>query len=139
MSMGGGSFSETTNPSGTDFLSNAWFSVRGEITHDKPEWGSRRQSGHQRGSCGSGNETATARRGEESRAMLDLCVGRLDAVIEMQATLQHTVHACSTAPSQSVNPSKKDHQMQVSAIRAENEPWSGLCKCQLQGNSSAPT
>ena len=24
--------------SGTDFLSNAWFSVRGETTHDEPEW-----------------------------------------------------------------------------------------------------
>ena len=36
----------------------------------------------------------------------------------MKAILQHTVHLCSTAPSESVNPSKKDHTMQVSAIRA---------------------
>ena len=38
MSMNDSSFQEITNSSGTDFLSIAGFSVRGEITHVF-EWG----------------------------------------------------------------------------------------------------
>ena len=57
-------------------------------------------------------------------------------VVEMKAILQHTVHLCSTAPSESVNPSKKGpHNAGVFDSRHE-ELWSGLRKCQLQGNSS---
>ena len=38
--------------------------------------------------------------------------------VEMQAIHQRTVHPCSTSPSESMNPSKKDQKMQVSGIRA---------------------
>ena len=38
VSMNGSSFEEINNPSGTDFLSIAGFSVPGETPHEEPEW-----------------------------------------------------------------------------------------------------
>ena len=53
-------------------------------------------------------------------------------VVEMEAILQHTVRSCSSVPSESMNPPKKDRTLEVSAVRAVNEPWSGLCECQCK-------
>mmetsp|Transcript_52318 Transcript_52318/g.139312 ORF Transcript_52318/g.139312 Transcript_52318/m.139312 type:complete len:295 (-) Transcript_52318:94-978(-) len=82
VSVNGSSFKEITNPSGTDFLSTAGFSVRGEITQDEPEWGPDAKVVIKMDHAEVGLTQHTEGRGEESRAMLDLSVGGLDAVKE---------------------------------------------------------
>ena len=78
-SMNGSIFQEITNPSATDFLSIAGFPVRGEITHVEFEWGLDARVVVNMDHAEVGVKWHTEGRGEESRAMLDLSVGRLDA------------------------------------------------------------
>ena len=85
----------------------------------------------------------TEGRGEESRAMLDLSVGRLDAVRGWLRVddFQNAGHFSSTLSTRALSPfgehesAKEGHTVEVSAIRAMNEPWSDMCRCQLQGDS----
>jgi len=82
VSVNGSSFKEITNPSGTDFLSTAGFSVRGDISHDNPAWGPDARVVINMVDAEVTLTQHTEGRGEESRAMLDLSVGGLDAVKE---------------------------------------------------------
>jgi len=80
VSVNGSSFKELTDPSGTDFLSVEGLSVRGEVTYDEPAWGPDANVVIKMDHSEVGLKQHTEGRGEESRAMLDLSVGGLDAV-----------------------------------------------------------
>eukprot|EP00450_Noctiluca_scintillans_P001307 CAMPEP_0194501876 /NCGR_PEP_ID=MMETSP0253-20130528/23411_1 /TAXON_ID=2966 /ORGANISM="Noctiluca scintillans" /LENGTH=292 /DNA_ID=CAMNT_0039343927 /DNA_START=50 /DNA_END=928 /DNA_ORIENTATION=+ len=80
VSVNGSSFMEITDISGTEFLSTPGVSVRGEITQDEPEWGPDAKVVIKMDQAEVALKQHTEGRGDESRSMLDLSVGGLDAV-----------------------------------------------------------